>query len=274
MISSNNRTGIWINENGEVEKPDPYNLYRYVGNNPTNATDPTGLQALSVDEVMKKFNAFNEARRYFDSAKKNFKDGIQVKTFRPGTVSGNPDGYIAITLQNTKATIYLRDDLKVDKAVSVLLFETLRGYYDLEIRKLNEDAEAGKVSRTEYGLRNERQSFKVIEIHRQVTQRAIDKKIWAEGTNTFKNLYKTFDEYMKVADRPSDPSRPDETHTGEYRKQWDRLYKKAWEKRNKEKKQMSALLLGSFLVPLVIYGPQVEFDPGCAPDRVYMDWLP
>src|SRR5258708_927019 len=43
MISSN-RSGVWINEDGVVGTPDPSNLYRYVGNNPTNATDPTGLQ--------------------------------------------------------------------------------------------------------------------------------------------------------------------------------------------------------------------------------------
>ena len=36
-------TGVWLNDDGTLGKPDPSNPYRYVGNGPTNATDPTGL---------------------------------------------------------------------------------------------------------------------------------------------------------------------------------------------------------------------------------------
>jgi len=35
--------GFWLSEDGEFVKPDPSNLYRYVGNDPTNLTDATGL---------------------------------------------------------------------------------------------------------------------------------------------------------------------------------------------------------------------------------------
>jgi hypothetical protein len=42
--------GVWLHDDGTIGKPDPYNLTRYVGNNPTNLTDPTGLAGVSVDE--------------------------------------------------------------------------------------------------------------------------------------------------------------------------------------------------------------------------------
>lgn len=35
--------GIWISEDGEVGTPDPRNLYRFEGDNPTNEVDPSGL---------------------------------------------------------------------------------------------------------------------------------------------------------------------------------------------------------------------------------------
>jgi hypothetical protein len=40
-----NQTGVWLDDDGTLCKPDPSNLRRYVGNSPTNATDPTGLFA-------------------------------------------------------------------------------------------------------------------------------------------------------------------------------------------------------------------------------------
>ncbi len=46
------RLGSWISEEGEVIAPDPTNLYRYVGNSPTNFTDPSGLAAVHVEPVI------------------------------------------------------------------------------------------------------------------------------------------------------------------------------------------------------------------------------
>lgn len=43
MIST--QPGVWINDDGTVGEPDPSNPYRYVGNGPTNATDPSGFAA-------------------------------------------------------------------------------------------------------------------------------------------------------------------------------------------------------------------------------------
>src|SRR4051794_29535362 len=40
---TSNGVGVWLGEDGQVRKVEP-NLYRYVGNHPTNATDPSGLQ--------------------------------------------------------------------------------------------------------------------------------------------------------------------------------------------------------------------------------------
>jgi hypothetical protein len=37
--------GIWIADDGTVGTPDPTNLYRFVGDNPVNAVDPTGLSS-------------------------------------------------------------------------------------------------------------------------------------------------------------------------------------------------------------------------------------
>jgi len=42
--------GVWISDDGEVGAPDPRNLYRYVGNNPTNEVDPSGLSGEKPNE--------------------------------------------------------------------------------------------------------------------------------------------------------------------------------------------------------------------------------
>ncbi len=39
--------GVWISEDGEVGAPDARNLYRFEGNNPENAVDPSGEGAIS-----------------------------------------------------------------------------------------------------------------------------------------------------------------------------------------------------------------------------------
>ena len=51
MIATN-RIGMWISDDGEIGTPDPSNLYRYVGNNPTNRTDPTGLYETDIHFYM------------------------------------------------------------------------------------------------------------------------------------------------------------------------------------------------------------------------------
>jgi hypothetical protein len=48
-MTNSKLTGQWISEDGKIVTPDPNNLFRYVGNNPTNATDPTGLAAVADD---------------------------------------------------------------------------------------------------------------------------------------------------------------------------------------------------------------------------------
>lgn len=42
---TNTGVGVWLGEDGKVRKVEP-NLYRYVGNSPTNATDPSGMVAV------------------------------------------------------------------------------------------------------------------------------------------------------------------------------------------------------------------------------------
>jgi hypothetical protein len=43
VINQSGRVGVWLTPDGEVGVPDLANPYRYVGNNPTNFTDPSGL---------------------------------------------------------------------------------------------------------------------------------------------------------------------------------------------------------------------------------------
>src|SRR5260370_29145403 len=52
MITTNRRPGKWITEDGNVVTADPSNLYRYVGNHPTNATDPTVLYETDIHFYM------------------------------------------------------------------------------------------------------------------------------------------------------------------------------------------------------------------------------
>ncbi len=42
---TNPTIGVWLSEDGSIGAPDPSNPRRYVGNNPTNLVDPTGLAA-------------------------------------------------------------------------------------------------------------------------------------------------------------------------------------------------------------------------------------
>jgi hypothetical protein len=46
--------GVWLSDDGTVGKPDPTNMYRYVGNNPTNRVDPSGLAAADPDAKFRK----------------------------------------------------------------------------------------------------------------------------------------------------------------------------------------------------------------------------
>jgi hypothetical protein len=43
------RTGRWLMEDPEGFSAEDMNLYRYVKNSPTNATDPTGLEGKKVE---------------------------------------------------------------------------------------------------------------------------------------------------------------------------------------------------------------------------------
>lgn len=57
--------GVWISENGDVGAPDPRNLYRFVGDNPINEVDPTGLTGKDNHEGP------NNANRVMDMLVKN-----------------------------------------------------------------------------------------------------------------------------------------------------------------------------------------------------------
>jgi hypothetical protein len=48
---NSDRVGWWLGDDGELVRPDPSNARRFVGNDPTNATDPTGLYLIATDDV-------------------------------------------------------------------------------------------------------------------------------------------------------------------------------------------------------------------------------
>lgn len=71
MINTNRRVGKWVSQDGEVGAPDPTNPYRYVGNAPTNATDPSGLAAFALGGQTKK--------EILDNLRKNGIDAYPVR---------------------------------------------------------------------------------------------------------------------------------------------------------------------------------------------------
>lgn len=203
-------------------------------NRATLSVDPTGM--LDIPTVVAKFNSFAKAKTILQEAKKVFPNkGLYITQFDPGTIVLNPEGYIQISGDNKEAGIYLRSNLPIDVAVGVLLFEVIRARHDGDVRKISAEAAAGKVSRADYGTRLEKLSYKYIGLHAAIATEAVQKKIWAPQANRLAGVYKSEQHYLKSADVAADPTQPDETHTGVYRKYWDILFKKAWEDAQKKK---------------------------------------
>lgn len=71
-MTNNNRIGYWVGDDGEVSRPDPSNLYRYVGNSPTNFVDLSGLAQRKPEplDVMPRLIATSTYSRAWYMAKK------------------------------------------------------------------------------------------------------------------------------------------------------------------------------------------------------------
>jgi uncharacterized protein RhaS with RHS repeats len=72
--------GVWLNRDGTVGTPDPSNPYRYVGNNPSNEVDPTGLAADPVNKPIE-----------IEFTEKYIQDNQPVSVTLKGTLEAKPD---------------------------------------------------------------------------------------------------------------------------------------------------------------------------------------
>jgi hypothetical protein len=216
----------WTSEDPTYFNAGDDNLRRYVGNNPANAADPSGLEKLDLRKAIDKFNSFPRARDLLkEAARLNGREKIEI------VLKDNMD-FLGIWDSGNKE-IWVRSDQDIDTAVSTILFETIRAIHNKEREEITADATAGKYSRNDFAIKKEHDAFKYITEYREIAKQAVENKIWDEKSYEYREVT-SFEIYLKANDTPKPGKGVDDTHTGYFRKIWDELYKTAWEKRQKQ----------------------------------------
>jgi hypothetical protein len=246
------------------------NLYRYVNNAPTDATDPSGMkpgnpngpgyldddtlsglnnvgadraralakyyrakaQELTVPAIKAKFNSAPNALQFFKDTEAKV-GPITIELFNK-----SPEMAFTGFYDLTKRVIYVRSDLSLDSAVGTVLYESIRAYYTDEQLKIYKDAAAGKLGRNEFARKQEELSFKYVQKHHEIAAIAVEKNQWGSESDKHAGAASLgLEGALKAFDTPGKGQGVDDTHTGYFRKVWDATYKKAWEDAQKKMKK-------------------------------------
>jgi len=212
------------------------NLYRYVGNAPTHFTDPFGLQAegarvndqKSLDEVVKLFKGYKEAKKLSDKAAAGAGRDPSVVL---------DDRILAGAYDPKNNKILIAPGMTRDQVLAALLFEMVRAANKGQYEQIEKDAADGKLSREEYGRKQERLSYTYFAEAAKVARNAVREKAWPPGCDVYspnKKLFRTFDDFYKYQNNPANfPGKV--SHTEVFRRSWDLMYREAYEKKRKKK---------------------------------------
>jgi hypothetical protein len=211
-----------------------------IGGDSTFADGQTGGQDVKtdIDKALEKFKSLPEAKKLLeDAAKKLGIKEVRIKLIdeqqqkRIG-LAGLQTGYFEIGAN----IIWLQPNLELDEAITTILSEVTRAYYAKDKETFYKEAFEGKYGRNEYAVKEEEWSYKSVKLFKQIVEKGIKGKVWSAETDPEPGPVPSLEEFLKKKDKPLPGGDPDDTHTGFYRKQWDRVFKKAYEKRQKEKK--------------------------------------
>jgi RHS repeat-associated protein len=223
------------------------NFYQAYGNS-INVLDPLGLQGLvgeglrqtpkSIElddltyktKLIDKLKSCPEAAALLDSALKKISDGkINIIRFKKGDVI-NGIKFDGRAYYVPKNTIYLRSDLSEDIALGALLYELIRidMWEDEEV--IRKKAVNGDFNRDSYAIEREKLSYKYLALHHEISSKCVAAKKWSDMSDLFGadlgGRWKTFEKYFEFQNTPRAGGGVDDCHAGEYRKIWDRRFKK------------------------------------------------
>ena len=131
---TNPEIGVWLSENGEIGMPDPYNRYRYCGNDPVNYVDPSGLAAIAPPELTGKdfglpakdrdalFNNVAQAKRPMTLKEISLTLRYLTNEIEAGRTPKSSDAVQALLWKvNTSIISIAQDDLKREASLREVL---------------------------------------------------------------------------------------------------------------------------------------------------------
>lgn len=188
--------GRWLSEDPIGFEGGDANLERYVGNNPTNATDPTGLFAAppwqpptfqqTLDKAYKKFLQLPDAKMLVADVEKQ-NPGKKMQVIADGSLPGIggfdfDSGKISI---NPKR--FANPEKVIDGIIGLILLEMLNGTTTSDRNKLDSQAKMGDVGRVDYIATIEKAEFDNVRRHHAIAAKAIANKIWGPASDIYGN---------------------------------------------------------------------------------------
>jgi hypothetical protein len=218
-------------------------LYRFVRNNPTNFTDPTGLCADEKkenkdkcnkefeDKINKGLEIFKKCKAASDKLKdcqEKLKTTIEVKC------KDNPER--SDSFWQSPSTIYINPNEKYykDRApefiAGLILFEVLNACRDDEFKKIDNDCAAGKLSLDAYLKATEKVEYDSAIEHIRIATQCVNNGDWLDKANFLKAWWGVpFDKFYEQNHKAG--------HTNSYSQFWKDNCEKAFNKNPKIEKK-------------------------------------
>jgi RHS repeat-associated protein len=237
-------SGKWLSEDPIGFAAGDANLYRYVGNSATNATDPDGQQQKNVDknptkdEFRPKLVAYAKEmlqcpafRKLYSSARTSAKSVGRTLILVPSAQRpfGARAAIVDIERDDTKySAILIWCGSTEDEAKAGILWEAINETLRERRQLLEDDAEAGRVSREDYVRRLERIEYGTAQIHHRIAAEGVGNHGWSPKIDRYRRDLQAdnnFDEWYK---------RVPVKHKQIYRDIWDKIHREAYERQNSD----------------------------------------